>query len=104
MICLDSAEDPFLREATGTKVSTASLTSSREEGGVKPVDSDIARCNHRILSNFDLAVEGKLQNFIAKLGVVVGDSRRRVEDKFDILKKVVVERLEGRSESIESLQ
>lgn len=49
-------------------------------------------------------MEGKLQNFIAKLGVVEGDSRKDVEKKFDILKKVVVERLEGRVESIESFQ
>lgn len=33
---------------------------SASDIGVRPADSNIARCNHRILSNFDFLAEGKL--------------------------------------------
>lgn len=67
-------------------------------------DSDILRCIHRILSNFDLSGDDKLQRFITKLGVVYGDLKRDVEKKIEYLKRMVIERIEGWSELIEQFQ
>lgn len=63
--------------------------------GEIPTESDILRCNHRILSNFYFSGVEKLQIFISKLGVVYGDSKRDVANKFDDLKRVVINRMEG---------
>ncbi|XP_058733329.1 uncharacterized protein LOC131604933 [Vicia villosa] len=63
----------------------------------KPAESDICRCNQRILLNFDASAESKLQNCIAKLGVVGGDHRREDKGKLEGLKILTEEAKEGGS-------
>lgn len=68
--------------------------------GDKPTDSDILRCNHRILSNFGLSSDGKLRSLIANLGVVSGESRRDLEKKIEELKSLDLKRMEGQEEQL----
>lgn len=49
--------------------------------GDKPTESDIVRCNHRMMSNFGLSSDGKLRNLISNLRVVPGESGRDVGGK-----------------------
>ncbi|XP_058759866.1 uncharacterized protein LOC131633166 [Vicia villosa] len=69
----------------------------------KPAESDILRCNNRILSNFGSAAEGKLRSLVSKLGVVTGDNKRD-PTRFMLVNSTEQEVLEGREVQLKRLK